>query len=402
MLWLAPHNQGLAQSYAIRPTCNPTGQCRANTWNFGFNDTNWRQWPLQPRPEERDSKTIGGDVIPAPPPTLEQPLPHAESLPAKPPVSGEPILPFNGVAPGPAATPGSTNPNGGTTPGPSGKPAGPNPVSPAPQGLPGFPDFGPGQLDVTPKANGSGIEPLTPLTPPKESPPPGGGGLELPTPIPGTPAAQPPKALDKNSPAPISPDAAPSPSASPLEPAPAKPIKGISLSRRRDDMVAEKASGVPHDSPMQANWNASLEPEVLGNNQLRTASFEQRTAEAVNPFRCGMGGYCPVQLQEKDRWVAGSPDYQTSYQGQVFHFSSEAARKRFEAAPEKYAPVQSGNDIVLATEENRTVPGEVNHSAVWHGRLYLFSNSATLAAFQKDPARYAKGVRQVGQESAAP
>ncbi len=78
-----------------------------------------------------------------------------------------------------------------------------------------------------------------------------------------------------------------------------------------------------------------------------------------------------------------------SYQGQVFHFSSEAARKRFEAAPQKYAPVHGGNDIVLAVEENRTVPGSVNHSAVWHGRLYLFSNSATLATFREDPARYA-------------
>jgi YHS domain-containing protein len=86
----------------------------------------------------------------------------------------------------------------------------------------------------------------------------------------------------------------------------------------------------------------------------------------------------------------------------VFHFSSEAARKRFEAAPEKYAPVQSGNDVVLAAEENRTVPGNVNHSAVWHGRLYLFSNSASLAAFQKDPPRYAKRVRQVAAESPAP
>jgi YHS domain-containing protein len=335
---------------------------------------------------------------------LEQPLPHAESLPAKPPVSGESILPFQSIAPGPGATPGSTKPEGGTPPGPSGKPAGQNPASPAAQGLPGFPDFGPGGLpDATPKANGSGIEPLTPLSPPKESSPlPGSGGLELPVPTPGTPAAQPPKALDKNGPAPISPDSAPSPAVNPLEPAPAKPIKGISLSRRTSDAVAERATDVPHDSQMQANWNSSLEPEVLGDNQLRTASFEQRTAEVANPFRCGMGGYCPVQLQENDRWMAGSPDFQITYQGQVFHFSSEAARKRFEAAPEKYAPVQSGNDVVLAAEENRTVPGNVNHSAVWHGRLYLFSNSATLAAFQADPARYAKRVRQVASDSAAP
>ena len=107
--------------------------------------------------------------------------------------------------------------------------------------------------------------------------------------------------------------------------------------------------------------------------------------ETGNPLRCALEGYCPVQLQENDRWVAGNPDFQVAYQGQVFHFSSEAARKRFEAAPEKYAPAHSGNDVVLAVEENRTVPGSVNHSAVWHGRLYLFSNSATLAAFQRGP-----------------
>ena len=66
---------------------------------------------------------------------------------------------------------------------------------------------------------------------------------------------------------------------------------------------------------------------------------------------------------------------------------------RFEAAPEKYAPAHSGNDIVLAVEENRTLPGSVRHSAVWHGRLFLFSNSQSLATFQEDPARYANGPR---------
>jgi YHS domain-containing protein len=73
----------------------------------------------------------------------------------------------------------------------------------------------------------------------------------------------------------------------------------------------------------------------------------------------------------------------------VFYFSSEIARKRFKATPEKYAPIQGGSDIVLAAEENRAVPGTVNHSAVWRGRLYLFASSETLATFQEDPARYA-------------
>ncbi len=169
---------------------------------------------------------------------------------------------------------------------------------------------------------------------------------------------------------------------------------------------------------MQANWNASLEPEAVGDNRLRSADFEypsaahidtpsrldenhlrstnhkERTSEMGNPLRWALDGYCPVQLKENDRWVIGNRDLQVVYQGQLFHFASDIARKQFEAAPEKYAPVRSGNDVVLAIEENRTVPGNVNHSAVWHGRLYLFSNSATLSMFQADPARYASRPRE--------
>ena len=106
---------------------------------------------------------------------------------------------------------------------------------------------------------------------------------------------------------------------------------------------------------MQANWNTALGPEALGDNRLRSTSFEQETSNSGNPLRSAMEGYCPVQLQEGRRWVAGNPDLQTSYEGQVFHFSSEAARQRFEAAPQKYAPVHGGNDIVFrrGTEPHR-------------------------------------------------
>lgn len=169
---------------------------------------------------------------------------------------------------------------------------------------------------------------------------------------------------------------------------------------------------------MNANWSASLEPETVGDNRLRSGRngrpaadhidsisrvggndlrktcYEQCKSESGNPLRHGLEGYCPVELQEHDRWAAGNPDISMAYQGQLFYFSSDAARKRFEASPEKYAPAQSGNDIVLAVEENRTVPGKANHSAVWHERLYLFSSSATLAMFQEDPTRYAKGPHE--------
>ncbi len=390
-----------AQLYEIRPTCSPKGQCKANTAWFGYNDTNWRQWPLQPRPEEKNPKTVGTHVLPTPPPILQQPLPHAEGLPAKPPLSGgESVLPAlpelrPGATPGPDGNKGgpAVRPNG---PGPE-KPAGQNPPEALPGGLPGLVPEGldrPGQPDTKPKAGGSGFEPLTP---PKAVLP---GGLAPDTlmPTPGTPAAEPPATPGKDLPAPKSPvlppDQAPTPAFKPDEPSPGTPKKGSSLLRRGTDNIAARATAIKPDLPMQANWNASLEPEFPGDNNLRSTSFEQGLPDNGNPLRSALGGYCPVQLHEHDRWSAGSADFQTSYQGQVYHFSSAAAQKRFEAAPEKYVPVQNGNDVVLTAEENRTVPGSVDHSAVWHGRLYLFSSSATLAMFREDPARYADNQRQ--------
>ena len=386
LLSLMPHAQCLAQSYAIRPAANPSGPCKTNTATFGFYDTKWRQWPLQPRPEQRDPKTVGADVIPTPPPILEKPLPRAEDVPSKSPVPSEGSggLPFQGIQP-----PGTTAP--GTTPGPGGGPAGPSSSQP---GL--LPDLGPLQPDNRLKIESKGVEPdpthIEPILP--------GGVAPQPVTPPGTPAVPASKAPDISlpplkspatppdatpSPARRSPDATPDPVPSPVKPSPTKASMSDPLSQHGEDEVAT----APQDElPMQANWNDALGPETVRDNQLRSANFEQRATEKGNPLRCALEGYCPVESKEKGRWVAGNPDNQMAYQGQVFCFSSDAARKQFEAAPEKYAPAQGGNDVVLAVEEDRSVPGSVNHSALWHGRLYLFANSATLAAFEGNPARY--------------
>jgi YHS domain-containing protein len=286
----------------------------------------------------------------------------------------------------------------------------------------------PGQPDSKPKTDRGGLEPPSPskkesvlpdmTIPPNFSPPPitplvsppGNPPANPPVTPPVTPAAELPKTPAKDGSAPPPsfsiPDLAPSPPAKPQAlspdlpskgnsaPTPDLPSKGSLLARPAKDAVAASPTAIQNDLPIRANWNASLGPDAAADNQLRRTNYEERTEEAGNPLRRGLEGYCPVQLKEHDRWVAGNSDFELAYQGQVFHFSSEAARKQFEAAPEKYAPVHSGNDIVLAVEENRSVPGSVTHSAVWHGRLYLFSSSASLAVFQHDPARYANEPRQ--------
>jgi len=375
LLCLLVQATGYAQSYTIRPTCLPKPPCKANTENFGYNDTSWRQWPGQARPEERDAGAVGGTLLPTPPAIPEQQLPHAETVPAKPPIPGAtpgqsilPLVPGNGV------------PAPGTSPRPDVSPAPLGGIDTLPQSVP------------TPKPEGSGG---TNLTPSKDLVPPAGSPPDSVTPKLVTPIIEPTKAPDKDTPArkpsQVEPEVSPSPDPKPAAPSPDNSNKDSSLLRRGSHVVAAKATPMRSDLPIQANWNASLEPESISGIRLESVSLEQESTMMNNPPRSrALEGYCPVQLQENDRWIVGNKRFRLTYQGQEFVFSSDTARKRFEAAPEKYAPVHSGNDVVLVMEENREVPGSVSHSAIWHGRLYLFSNSANLAAFRDDPARYAK------------
>jgi YHS domain-containing protein len=52
-------------------------------------------------------------------------------------------------------------------------------------------------------------------------------------------------------------------------------------------------------------------------------------------------------------------------------------------------PACAGNDPVVEADQTRPVPGTLDHSALWNGRLYLFSSAATLARFRTAPGRYA-------------
>ena len=104
----------------------------------------------------------------------------------------------------------------------------------------------------------------------------------------------------------------------------------------------------------------------------------------------GLDGFCPVELVDNEQWIAGRMEYRMTYQGQVFQFSTKAAMRRFAAAPRSMLPPWA-RDPVLALKEDRSVRGSVQHSAVWQGRLYLFASSANLAAFRRDPQRYACG-----------
>ncbi len=118
---------------------------------------------------------------------------------------------------------------------------------------------------------------------------------------------------------------------------------------------------------------------------VRRASDEE---ELVIP-PIGLGGYCPVELVLNGRWVQGDLRFTVVRQGLIFRFSGAEQRRQFLADSNRFMPVKAGQDVVLASEENRAVSGETTYCAIYQGRLYMFSSAASQSKFNQNPSRYA-------------
>lgn len=111
-------------------------------------------------------------------------------------------------------------------------------------------------------------------------------------------------------------------------------------------------------------------------------------AAADPPF--GLDGYCPVQLVENDRWQKGNKDWGVIHRGRVYLFVGQEEQRRFLTDPDRYAPVSSGNDVVLAAEVGHAVPGFREFGAKFDGHVYLFASEGTLKKFESNPPYYAQ------------
>jgi len=119
----------------------------------------------------------------------------------------------------------------------------------------------------------------------------------------------------------------------------------------------------------------------------------QKPSVGPNP-PLGLDGYCPVQLIESGRWHKGDKAWGMVHRGRVYLFSGVEERRRFQADPDRYAPVNSGNDVVLALDLGRSVTGFREHGAQYDGHIYLFASEGTLEKFRANPRYYADRALQ--------
>jgi YHS domain-containing protein len=104
--------------------------------------------------------------------------------------------------------------------------------------------------------------------------------------------------------------------------------------------------------------------------------------------KVALDGFCPVELSLHGRWAPGDKQWTAAYKGFNYQFSGSMQRQEFLANPEKFIPANGGFDPVVSVAEERNVPGQVNFCATYKGRIYMFSTAATQEYFHKNPELY--------------
>lgn len=113
----------------------------------------------------------------------------------------------------------------------------------------------------------------------------------------------------------------------------------------------------------------------------------------------GLDGYCPVQLNDDmkanvPRWTVGDRRWGAIHRGRTYLFSGGEQQRRFLADPDRYAPVLSGNDVVMAIELGQAAAGRREHGVLYNGNVYLFASEASLEKFSRIPEHYARQILQ--------
>ncbi len=388
------------------PPHNP-GACCPNARNYGYNETQWRVWPGEGRPERVFPAAVGREIMPPTAGQVPLPLPKAEAAPSK--------------TESPAGALPSQTPGGQVLPEPavpSGKPTSdedlltPNKLLPGMGILPGKPEK-PAETPLNEPEKPSFEKDLPGLgpeaTPPAKSSEPKAGSQPAPSPsgksddlVPVRPEKKPHTENESDQPPPET-----EKPASPKAP----PPSGAGIETDSNCPIIRTSAVMPFDGgqPLAENRAASAVLEVpvspapalaapastaiLSPAPIPPAQAPPHTAEFCEAASGGdppliLDGFCVVELSEHQRWVRGDARCPAVYAGRTFLFSGQEQRLRFLSNPARYTPACGGNDPVLATERNANVPGKCEFSTLCDGKVYLFASVETLARFRQSPYRY--------------
>lgn len=120
-----------------------------------------------------------------------------------------------------------------------------------------------------------------------------------------------------------------------------------------------------------------------------------------------LDGYCPVSLMARSEWVLGNPSCAVKHRGRVYYCINEEAQSVFLSAPDRFAPVLSGYDVVHFLETGELVAGKREHGCRFgvttdRERVFLFATPATRQRFDREAVRYALSLGQTDESGSTP
>lgn len=136
-----------------------------------------------------------------------------------------------------------------------------------------------------------------------------------------------------------------------------------------------------------------------GVNTAPKSPLEEKLPPGSPPL--ALEGYCPVTVIEKMVWKQGNPLYGAIHLNRTYLFPSAEQQAKFLANPDRYSPIISGNDPVVALEKNQIVAGQRQFGLLYENRMILFSSKESYDKFHKESKRYTTELQQALQSSNA-
>ena len=153
-----------------------------------------------------------------------------------------------------------------------------------------------------------------------------------------------------------------------------------------DDSGEDKPPAEPSE---EDGDGPSLDIDAAGRARVRARTVGARRAvPRTSPQTTripSLSGYCVVALVH-GRKVPTQGLYQSVYQGRLYQFSCEQAKRKFDTTPETYAVAYGGFDPVQYVKSRQLSDGRM--LTEYQGRLYSFASHANWEEFLRSPARY--------------
>lgn len=154
------------------------------------------------------------------------------------------------------------------------------------------------------------------------------------------------------------------------------------------------------ETPEMVHRSAPVKPPVAAakpsrNSGAAAATVPSRTnsAAAAASLQPAFGGNSLVSARDARSVIAGSSRHQLKWKGQLLYFASAEELEMFSANPQRYWPMLDGDCALTLLQANRRVQGDLEHAALFRGRVWVFSTVEEMREFVASPGDVADDVQ---------